>query len=175
MRRLLLLFACLTLTLAACGGGDTGPGGKVGWEKGSEFDSMYDPAEFDKIKGYFQEYIEVTPMEGMSRGMGLIMEDRTDGEPVKVIFGPEDYVREALEQLDPMPGQKIKAYGCWAYIGGEDVLIATKLKKSQKEFIKVRRTSDGMPYWAMSPQEVAAENTGYIEPDDFDWEDEGAS
>lgn len=147
----------LALSLAACSGQESGPTGTTGWEHGSSFDTRYDVSEFDKIKGYFEDFEEVRPMEGMAPGLAIIVKDRTDGEPVSGIIGPASFVREEAEALNLRQGQKVKIYGSWAYIDGRDVLILTKIKKNEKEFVKVRRTKDGYPYWSLSEEELAEE------------------
>ena len=66
-------------------------------------------------------------------------------------------VHEDLEKLGLRDGERINAYGAWTRLGDKDVLIATKIKKNEKEFLKVRRTKDGMPYWAMTKEDLAKE------------------
>jgi hypothetical protein len=54
-------------------------------------------------------------------------------------------------------GDRVKVKGSWAQIGGKDVFIASKVKKSENVELKVRRTKDGMPFWAMSSEELEKE------------------
>ena len=49
-----------------------------GWEKGGEYDQLFDAAEKDSIKGWVREIIEITPLEGMTPGIGLVIEDKKD-------------------------------------------------------------------------------------------------
>jgi hypothetical protein len=51
----------------------------------------------------------------------------------------------------------VKVKGAWAQIGGKEVFMASKVKKSENVELKVRRTKDGMPYWVMTPEELAKE------------------
>ena len=159
----LTLASCLALALlalAACGSGSDsqkGPGGTVGWEQGGEFDKKYSIAEFDKIKGVYAKTEEITPLPGMAGGLAVVVKDRADGQPITVVLGPKSYVKEGLDKLALRDGERLNAYGAWARIGERDVLIATKLKKTEKEFLKVRRTKDGKPFWAMTPEEMAKE------------------
>lgn len=156
-----------TLTLAACGGGEAkGPQGLVGWEQGGEYDQRYDPRELDKVKGYFEEIVEFTPMDGMAPGVGVIMRDRADDELVTVHLGPKDFVAKDLEAFGLAPGQKIKVTGVWAEFDGRDVLMASKIKKGEFQQVKVRRTSDGTPYWSMSPEQLAQERASEFEDND---------
>lgn len=149
------------LALAACGG-DTakGPGGVTGWEQGGEFDRHYSITEFDKIKGYFVRTTDVVPLPGMAVGVAVVMRDRADNEPVTVVLGPKEYAGPLMDKLALRDGERINAYGAWARVGDKDVIIGTKIKKTETEFVKVRRTKDGVPYWAMSPEEVARELEG---------------
>jgi hypothetical protein len=150
IRFLIIAFAALAVVAAA---GPSQAGGYPGWGLESKIDQMYDTSEFDKIKGYFEESFEITPFEGMAEGYGLTLKDRADGEIVKVILGPKDYVKEGFEELGIRGGQKIKVYGAWCYINGEDVIVATKVKVTDDLYLKFRRTSDGLAYWNM-PQKV---------------------
>jgi hypothetical protein len=54
-------------------------------------------------------------------------------------------------------GDKIKVRGVWADIDGKEIFMASKLKKGDNLELKVRRTRDGVPYWTMTPEEVAKE------------------
>ncbi|MFW5488550.1 MAG: hypothetical protein ACNI3A_09075 [Desulfovibrio sp.] len=129
----------------------------VGWEADGEYSKMYDVAEYDKIKGSFVELIDVTPLPGMAVGSAIVVKDRADGEDIVVHVAPKGYIHEQLEALNLRPGQKIKIYGAWVEIDGHDVLMATKIKKTENEFVKVRRTKDGFPFWNMTPEEIAKE------------------
>ncbi len=161
-----LLVLLAGLSLAACGGDDArGPAGLAGWERGGEYDRRYDPRELDRVKGYFQEIIEFTPMEGMAQGIGVVMRDRADDELVTVHLGPKEFVAKELREFGLAPGQKIKVTGVWVEIDGRDVLMASKLKKGEFQQIKVRRTSDGTPYWSMSPEQLAQERANEFDDD----------
>jgi hypothetical protein len=46
--------------------------------------------------------------------------------------------------------------GHYAEINGKEVIMAAKLKKKGKTF-KVRLTSDGTPFWTMSPARLQKE------------------
>lgn len=151
------------LALAACGGGQEAPkgsGGTTGWEQGGEFDRKYNIAEFDKIKGAYAKTESITPLPGMAEGVAVVVKDRADGQPITVVLGPKSYVAEKLGKLSLRDGERLNAYGAWARVGEKDVLIATKLKKTEKEFLKVRRTKDGVPFWALSDEEIAKETEG---------------
>lgn len=166
-RSALILAALVILTaLAACGGGESRQaGGLAGWEQGGEYDQHYDPQELDRIKGSFQEVVELTPMAGMAPGVGIIMRDRADDELVTVHLGPKDFVGKELEEFGLTPGQKVKVTGVWAEFDGKDVFMASKIKKGEFQQVKVRRTKDGTPYWSMSPEQLATERANEFEDD----------
>ena len=155
--RLLLVF--FALALIAVPGRALAEDGLEGWGPDSEFDEKYDIFEYDRVKGYFQEFFEMTPMEGMAPGLAMKMRDRADDEVVTVILGPKSFLGDAMDRFDIRSGQKVKAYGAWARINGEDVMIATKLKRTEDHYFKFRRTDDGLAYWNMPPAEFAEENS----------------
>jgi len=78
-----------------------------------------------------------------------------DGDMVNVHLGPKSFVK--VESIGLKKGDRVKVKGAWAQIGGKEIFIASKVKKSENVELKVRRTKDGMPYWTMSPEELAKE------------------
>jgi hypothetical protein len=163
----LVLATCATLAaLAACGDSETRQAtGLTGWEQGGEYDQRYDPQELDRIKGSFLEIVELTPMEGMAPGVGVLMRDRADDEQVVVHLGPKAFVAKELEDFGLTAGQKIKVTGVWVEFDGKDVFMASKIKKGEFQQVKVRRTSDGTPYWSMNPEQLATERASEFEDD----------
>jgi len=129
-----------------------------GWEKGGEYDSLFDVAEKDSIKGWVREIIEITPMEGMTPGIGLIIEDKKDKAKETVHLGPKEFVK--LDSIGLKEGDMVKVTGAWAEVDGQDVMMAIKVKKAEDIQIKVRRTKDGFPYWEMTAEERQKELTG---------------
>lgn len=170
MTRVHILRTCLAALftaalLAACGGGQEGGDPLAGWERGGAYDSKYDPAELDSIKGYYQETYEFSA-DGLATGLGLVLEDRADGELVRVHLGPKGFVGPLLEKFDLRRGQKVKVKGVWVTFDGEDLMVASKVKKGEFEQLKVRRTLDGTPYWSMSPEELEQERAEAFEEDE---------
>lgn len=161
-RALTWMFALILLAgLAACGGdtpeSESATQGTTGWERNGAYGSRYSPDELDRIKGYFQEIVEFTPLAGMAPGIGVIIRDRADDEMVTVHLGPTAFIGAEVENFGLRQGQKVSVRGVWAEFGGQDVFIASKLKKGAYDQLKVRRTKDGMPYWEMSEEELTAE------------------
>ena len=56
-------------------------------------------------------------------------------------------------------GEKVHVKGVFAEINGEDVFMASKIKKGADWELKVRLTKDGTPFWTMSPEQLAKERS----------------
>ena len=125
-----------------------------GWGKDSEYNKFYQLSEHDEFKGTVSEITEIKPLPGMAPGIGLKLKDQ-DGDMVDVQVGPKSFVKP--DSIGLKKGDRVKVKGSWAQIGGKDVFIASKVKKSENVELKVRRTKDGMPFWAMSSEELEKE------------------
>ena len=128
-----------------------------GWEVDGAYNQLYKSSERDRLKGDVEAFSEVTPLPGMSPGVALILKD-VDGDRVVVHLGPRWFVDP--EGIGIRKGDQVKIKGAWAEIGGEDVFIAAKVKRSEFDEYKIRRTRDGYPFWCMSPEELAGEKAG---------------
>jgi hypothetical protein len=126
----------------------------AGWGKDGEYNKLYQTSEFDEFKGNVEEVIEIAPLPGMAPGIGLKVKDQ-DKDMVTVHLGPKSFVK--VDSIGLKKGDRVKVKGAWAQIGGKDVFMASKVKKSENVELKVRRTKDGMPYWAMTAEELAKE------------------
>jgi len=126
----------------------------AGWGKDGEYNRYYQASEFDEFKGKVDEIIEIKPLPGMAPGVGLNVKDQ-DGDMVTVHVGPKSFVK--VDSIGLKKGDRVKVKGAWAQIGGKEVFMASKVKKSENVELKVRRTKDGMPFWLMSPEELAKE------------------
>lgn len=125
-----------------------------GWERGGAYDSLYDPAEQDKFKGFVVDIIEVVPLPGMSPGVALMVQDE-EGDIIPVHLGPHWFVDP--KSIGIKKGDKVKVKGVWVEIDDKDVVIASKVKKGDYFEYKVRLTSDGTPFWTMTPEQLAKE------------------
>lgn len=128
--------------------------GLKGWERDSEYNKLYNVSEFDQFKGVVEEITVVTPLPGMAPGVGLKVRDQ-DGDAVNVDLGPKAFVD--VDSIGLKKGDKVKVKGAWAEINGKEVFVASKVKKSEHVELKVRRTKDGVPFWALSPEELEKE------------------
>lgn len=159
MRRLAVLSVVAVLLVfgLAQAGSKANPDIK-GWEKGGEYDRMFDPKEADAIKGRVVKIYDITPSSGMATGVALQVEDKKDKTLEIVHLGPKDFVD--LASIGLKEGDQIKAAGVWAEFDGQDVLLAVKVKKGENQQLKVRRTKDGFPFWSMTPEERQRETAG---------------
>ena len=124
-----------------------------GWEEDGAYNKLYKASELDKIKCKVKKVTEIVPMEGMSPAVALIADDG-DGEEFTVHVGPKWFLGEAI---GIKRGDKVKIRGSWAEIDGEDVFMASKIKKGDFFELKVRLTKNGKPFWSMTPEELARE------------------
>jgi len=131
------------------------PADMGGWDTAGAYNAHYKNSERDRVKGVVEAIEEVTPLEGMSPGIALIVKDK-DSEKVTVHVGPKWFVK--AEDLGVRVGDEVKIKGVWAEIRGADVFMAAKVKRGEYDEYKIRRTSDGFPFWAMTPEEAAKES-----------------
>ena len=159
MRKMAMLAAMaflLTVALAQAGS-KTAPDVK-GWEKGGEYDRMFDPKESDTLKGKVVKIFEVTPLPDMVPGVALQIEDKKDKTLEFVHMGPKGFVD--LAAIGLKEGDEVKVAGAWAEFDGQDIMMAVKVKKGENVQLKVRRTKDGFPFWSMSAEERQRETAG---------------
>ncbi|WP_243309938.1 hypothetical protein [Fundidesulfovibrio agrisoli] len=147
-----LLFAVLALAFICS---QASAADIAGWEKGGAYDKFYDAKEADSFKGKVEQIIEIVPMPGMAKGVGLVVRDKKDNKTETVHLGPKDFVN--VESIGLRTGDTVKVSGVWATIGGKEVVMASKIKKDEGEELKVRRSKDGTPWWTLSPEELAQE------------------
>lgn len=128
-----------------------------GWEKGGEYDSLYDNTDRDVFKGTLLKVKEIEPIEGMAEGIGVLVKDKEDGEKVLVHLGPKDFVEPRIKDL--RPGVRVKVYGVLVELDGEYEYMAAKLKAGEERKYKFRLTKDGTPFWTLSPEELKKEES----------------
>lgn len=159
MRKLVVLtVAAIVLAFGLAQAGSKANPDLKGWEKGGEYDKMFDPKEADAIKGRVVKIYDITPSPGMATGVALQVEDKKDKTLEIVHLGPKDFVD--LASIGLKEGDQVKVAGAWAEFDGQDVLLAVKVKKGEDQQLKVRRTKDGFPFWNMTPEERQRESGG---------------
>jgi len=151
---MLTLVWALFLGDLSCGAEKSDMGG---WERGGPYNRLYMASERDKFKGTVLEIKEVTPLPGMSPGVALLVRG-SDGDTVEVHLGPRWFIDP--KKMGIKKGDKVTMKGCWAEAGNKEVFLASKVQKGETFEFKVRRSRDGMPYWTMSPEELAKEKAG---------------
>lgn len=159
MRKVALL--AVVMVLVAFGLAQAGPKANPnikGWEKGGEYDRLFDPKEADAVKGRVVRIYDFVPMPGMATGLALEIEDKKDKTIEVVHLGPKDFLD--LSVIGLKEGDQVKVAGAWAEFDGKDVLLAVKVKKGEDVQMKVRRTKDGFPFWSMTPEERGRETAG---------------
>ncbi|MEA4857843.1 MAG: hypothetical protein AAGU21_01550 [Solidesulfovibrio sp.] len=156
-----VLFSLLAVFVVWSGPALAGPKASPdikGWEKGGEYDRLFDPKEADSLKGRVVKILDIKPLPGMAPGIGLQLEDKKDKTLELIHLGPKEFVD--LGAIGLKEGDQVKVMGAWAEMDGQDVLMATKVKKDENVQLKVRRTKDGFPFWSMTPEERKAESSG---------------
>lgn len=135
---------------------DTIASGLTGWEKDSEYNRLYNPKDRDRLKGTIKKFVTVTPLPGMDPGTAFLLDEGED-ETTLVHLCPEAFAK--AKQTGLKKGSKVKVKGCWVEIDDEFIFIASKVKKGDHFEFKVRLTSDGTPFWTMSPEQLAQERS----------------
>jgi len=159
MRKLAMLVGmAFLLTAALAQAGSKAAPDITGWEKGGEYDRLFDSKESDSFKGRVVRILDVTPLPGMAAGVGLQVEDKKDKTHEIVHLGPKDFVD--LASIGLKEGDEVKVAGAWAEFDGQDIMLAVKVKKGENTQLKVRRTKDGFPFWSMTPDERQRELAG---------------
>lgn len=126
-----------------------------GWEAESPYNQLYDLNEVDSCKVKVVGFKTEAPMPGMSPGVVLLVRESGDDEIIKVHVCPLWFAKP--QRLGVRKGDRVKIRGAWAEIDGKEVLMAAKIKRSEHKEFKVRLTSNGKPFWTMSPEEIAKE------------------
>jgi hypothetical protein len=98
---------------------------------------------------------EMAPMPGMSKGVILWVKERREEEIIRVDVCPTWFAR--LRDTGIRKGDKVHVKGVFVEIDGEDVFMASKVKKGADWQFKVRLTKDGTPFWTMNPEQLAKE------------------
>ncbi len=128
--------------------------GYKGWEIDSKYNKMYNPKDRDSMKGTLVKFTKVTPLPGMATGTAFIFQEGKD-EKILVHLCPQAYAK--ANETGLKKGDRVKVKGSWIEIDGEDVFVASKVKKGDHFQFKVRLTSDGTPFWTMSPEQLKKE------------------
>lgn len=124
-----------------------------GWGNDDEYNKLYNSRELDKLRGTVLKYKKVSPLPGMSEATVLVLDN--DGDKIDVHLCPVSFATS--KETGIKRGDRVKIKGSWAEIDGEDVFLASKVKKGEHYEFKVRLTKDGTPFWNMSPEQLNIE------------------
>ncbi|MCP4366941.1 MAG: hypothetical protein GY797_02325 [Deltaproteobacteria bacterium] len=128
-----------------------------GWGVNDPYNKLYIAADVERIKVVVTEVKEVIPISGMSPGVALVVKEGGEDEEILVHLCPVWYKKAS--QIGIRKGEKIDLRGYFAEINGEEVIMAAKIKWKGKSF-KVRLSSDGTPFWTLSPAALQKELSG---------------
>jgi hypothetical protein len=134
--------------------------GIEGWEKGSVYNKLFDPADMEKLKGLVMDFRGVIPLPGMSPGIAMLVRDM-QGEVVRVHLGPRSFIH--LNSIEIRRGDEVAIKGVRAEIDGKYVFMTSQVKVENSYVIKLRSTKDGTPYWTMSHEELARDRANSLE------------
>ena len=126
-----------------------------GWGIDDEYNKFYSPKELDKLKGTVVKFKKVQPLPGMSKATALVLDE--GGDKIVVHICPLWFA--TAKETGIRRGDKVKIKGSWAEIDGEDIFMASKIKKGDHYQFKTRLTKDGTPFWTMTPEELAYERS----------------
>lgn len=146
MRKLIVLGTTLAVLLLPFGPSVLAQGmkwrGSGGWGPGSAYGRMFDPKTVETVTGEVVKVDRITPMQGMSSGVHLVV--KTDKGDVSVHLGPQWYLENQDVKIEPK--DKVEIKGSRVTLQGQATLIAAEVKKGD-EVLKLRDDA-GVPMWA---------------------------
>jgi hypothetical protein len=125
-----------------------------GWEIDGEYNKHYDLDEWDEFNATIVSIKKVVPLPGMSPGVALIVRDSAS-EKITIHLCPTWYAKPG--RIGVRNGERIRVKGVWAEINGEELFMASKVKKGLDFEFKVRLTKNGKPFWTREPEELERE------------------
>jgi hypothetical protein len=116
--------------------------GSGGWGIGTQYGRLYNPKTVESINGEVVSVDTITPLQGMSSGVHLIV--KTDKESLSVHLGPAWYVQR--QDIKIAPGDKVEITGSRITFQGKAAILAADVKKGD-EMLKLR-DENGYPVWS---------------------------
>ena len=113
-----------------------------GWRHNSQYGGMYNPNTVKTIRGTVVSTNAVTPMNGMSYGMQLIV--RTEDQTVPVHLGPSWYFDNQGFQVNS--GDEIEVKGSHVNWAGNPVIMAAEVRQGDQ--LLELRDKNGIPAWS---------------------------
>jgi hypothetical protein len=116
--------------------------GSEGWGMGSQYNRLYNPKTVETISGEVVSVDKITPMEGMSYGIHLML--KTEKETISVHLGPGWYIERQDIKIEPK--DKVEVTGSRITYEGKPGIIAAEVKKGDE--VLILRDESGVPVWA---------------------------
>jgi hypothetical protein len=116
--------------------------GSGGWGMGQRYQQMYNPDVVETVSGTVQSVEKITPMEGMSTGVHVLL--KTEDETVDIHLGPAWYISRLDTKI--VKGDKIEVKGSRVTMRGKPTIIASEIKKG--ESVLILRDENGIPAWS---------------------------
>jgi len=130
--------------------------GLKGWGIDEPYNRLYIADDLERLKdAIVTDVKEVVPMPGMSPGVALVIKEGKDTEEILVHLCPLAYKKP--RQIGIKKGEEIDLRGVFVEIDGQEVILAAKIKRKSGKNFKIRLTSDGTPFWAMTPAQLQKE------------------
>lgn len=147
MKTLMMLVAVAALLsspLATDTFAQRGPMGRGagGWGPGSPYAGMYNPRTIVSIVGEVVLVERITPMEGMSVGIHVVL--KTDAETLSVHLGPDWFIDN--QDVKIALKDRIEVRGSRITFDGKPALIAAAVRKGDD--VLILRDSTGYPMWS---------------------------
>ena len=89
----------------------------------------------------------------MSPAVAIYVKERTSNKVIVVHVCPTWYI--GPETIGLKRKDRVKVRGVWAEIEEKEIFMASKIKMGNYFVLKVRFTTDGMPFWALGRDELA--------------------
>ncbi|MDP1830155.1 MAG: hypothetical protein Q8L48_43225 [Archangium sp.] len=140
LKRVAVVVSAL-LAAASFAQGGPRPGGR-GWGAAGPYQRLYDPRTVETVKGEIEKVERITPLQGMSAGVHLML--KTDKESISVHLGPAWYLDNQELKLEPKDKVEVKASR--VTVAGKPALIAAEVVKGD-QVLKLR-DDNGIPQWS---------------------------
>jgi hypothetical protein len=140
---LLALFGLVVATsIGVAGPRGFGWRGSKGWGASGAYGRLFDPNAMVTVSGEITSLKKITPINGMSRGVHLML--KTETETIDVHLGPLWYIES--QDADLKAGDTIDVRGSRIQIAKKPAIIAVEVKRGDD--VLVLRDADGVPRWA---------------------------
>lgn len=116
--------------------------GSGGWGAGLPYQRLFDPTTVIKQEGEVIRVEKITPQQGMSDGIRLVL--RTRDETIPVHLGPEWFLER--QDFSLAPGDRVTVSGSRVVFEGRPAMIASQVQKGDN--VLTLREPSGFPLWS---------------------------